>query len=192
LLTRNISTLSQWIATAKQHPNVQLQLSTNIREQRYSFEAGVRLVRLSLNLNYSNRGTEPILLDKKSLLVYRRMVSQDLKAASRKKYNQDILSSVIDFESLRAAGMHFDTTPEKEAFVKLNPGESFSLEKIVFFQLYDGTKDSEDDLNPGTYSYRSKLRLGITVPILRYIARNGRGWAIYGGTICFQLRCRLQ
>jgi len=131
----------------------QLHLSTNVSEQRYSVEAGSRLLRMTLNLTYSNIGNGPILLDKKSSLIYRKMISRNLKAVSDRKYEYDESSSFIDVRSMQAAGMQMDMrrNPEREAFVTLKPGESYSLKKEFILPVYDGTKDTEDFLHPGTY-----------------------------------------
>lgn len=135
-----------------QSAEAKLQLSTSVLEQRYSVEAGSRLLRLMLNLSYSNSGNRPILLDKKSSLIYRKMISRNLKAVSNEKYEYDESSSFIDVRSMQAAGMQLDmrSTPEKEAFIILKPGESYSLKKEVILRLYDGTKETEDFLHPGT------------------------------------------
>ena len=56
---------------------------------------------------------------------------------------------------MQAAGFQTDmrTTPdkEKETFIALKPGESYSLKEEVILRLYDGTKDTEDSLHPGTH-----------------------------------------
>jgi len=104
-----------------------------------------------VNLIYSNTGKRPILLDKKSSLVYRKLLSSNLKAVSKRKYDYDESSSFIDVRSMQAAGISAESTPQKEAFIILKPGESYSLKKEIILRLYDGTKDTEDFLHPGTY-----------------------------------------
>jgi hypothetical protein len=137
--------------TSEQVAQGQLQLSTSVSEQRYLLETGSRLLRLTLHLTYSNIGTRPILLDKKSSLVFRKLLSSTLKAASESKYEYDESSSFIDVRSMQAAGMRLEKTPEKEDFITLKPGESYSLTKELNLRLYDGTKDTEDFLHPGTH-----------------------------------------
>jgi hypothetical protein len=136
---------------AGQSAAVRLQLSTTISEQEYSVEAGFRLLRLIVNLTYSNPGERPVLLDKKSSLVYRKLLSSNLKAASQRKYDYDESSSFIDVRSMQSAGMRLASIPEKEAFIVLKTGESYSLKKEIVLRLYDGTKDTEGFLRPGTY-----------------------------------------
>jgi len=143
-------TANRSMTNTDQSAGPQLQLSTSVVEQRYSVEAGSKLLRLILNLNYSNVGNRPILLDKKSSLVYRKLLSRNLKAASARKYDYDESSSFIDVRSMQAAGMRFETTPEKEAFITLRPGESYNLRKELILRLYDGTKETEDFLHPGS------------------------------------------
>lgn len=138
------------IKNSDQSAEVRLQLSTSVIEQRYSVEKGHRLLRLMLNLTYSNIGNRPILLDKKSSLVYRKLLSSNLKAASKRKYDYDESSTFIDTRSMQAAEMRADSSPEKEAFVNLKPGDSYSLKKELVLRLYDGTKDTDGFLHPGT------------------------------------------
>lgn len=128
----------------------QLRLTTSVIEQRYSVEAGSRLLRLMLNLTYSNTGNRSILLDKNSSLVYRKLVSSKPEAVSESKYDYDESSSFIDVRSMQAAGMRLETSPEKDAFITLKPGESYSLKQEIILRLYDGTKDTENFLRPGT------------------------------------------
>src|SRR5829696_3815433 len=151
------SSATRPITNAHQTAEAQLQLSTSILEQRYSVEAGSRYLRLLLNLIYSNTGNRPILLDKKSSLVYRKLVSKTLKAASQKKYVYDARASFIFVEAMRAVGMRMDSPTEREAFVTIKPGESYSLKAEVILYLYDGTKDTEDRLHPGTHLLQVKV-----------------------------------
>jgi hypothetical protein len=41
--------------------------------------------------------------------------------------------------------------PERSEFVMLKPEESITLKKEIRYSLYDGTKDTKDDLHPGNY-----------------------------------------
>jgi len=131
--------------TPPRDDTVRLKLVTSIAETRYSVEYGAKVLRLSLSLNYQNVGTRPILLDKKSSLIYRQLVSKNFRAVSACKYLQDISSHFIGGELLRASA------PERSEFITLNPGESVDLKDEVMFRLYDGSKDTKDDLHPGNY-----------------------------------------
>ena len=139
------------MSSADQRAAAKLQLLTSISEQRYSVEAGSKLLRLKLNLNYLNTGERPILLDKKSSLIYRRLLSRNLRALSKGEYVYDGSSSFIDVRSMQATGMRLEGAPEKETFITLKPGESFRLKGEILLRLYDGTKDTDDFLHPGTY-----------------------------------------
>lgn len=52
---------------------------------------------------------------------------------------------------MQAAGLQMTGTPEKEAFVTLVPGESYSVRKEIRLRLYAGTKDTRDFLHPGIH-----------------------------------------
>ena len=129
----------------------QLQLTTSVAEASYTVASGSTLLRLGLNLEYRNVGTRPILLDKKSSLIYRRIVSKNLKAVAACKYLHDISSHFIFTESMKAAGFRFDTAPERAEFLTLKPGESLSLKDEIIFYVDDGSKDTKDNLHPGNY-----------------------------------------
>jgi len=124
---------------------VRLQLTTSIVEARYSVEYGSKMLHLILNLNYLNAGTRPILLDKKSSLIYRRLVSKNLRAVSSCKYLDDISAHFIGAESMQAKD------PDRSEFVTLKPRESVTFKGEIRLRLYDGTKDTKDDLHPGNY-----------------------------------------
>lgn len=128
-----------------------LKLDTSVAEARYTVESGSKLLRLSLNLAYRNVGTRPILLDKKSSLIYRNVVSKSLKTASACKYLYDVSSHFIYAESMKAVGFCFNTEPERAEFLTLKPGESVNLKDEIVLHLYDGTKDTKDELRPGNY-----------------------------------------
>ena len=129
---------------------VRLQLTTSIADARYSTEYGPWSLLLTLNLDYQNVGTRPILLDKKSSRIYRRIVSKNLKALAACKYLYDASSHPITSEDMKAAGFRF-SDPEKAEFVTLEPGKSLRLKREIDLSLYDGTKDTKDDLHPGNY-----------------------------------------
>ena len=124
---------------------VRLQLTSSIAEARYLFEHGSRSLNLSLNLNYLNTGTRPILLDKKSSRIYRRLVSKNLQAVSACKYLHDISALFIGSDSMQVSD------PEQSEFVTLKPRESVTFKTEIAFALYDGTRDTQDELRPGNY-----------------------------------------
>ena len=129
--------------TPPRDATVRLRLTTSIAETHHSMEDG--LLNLTLNLNYLNTGARPILLDKKSSLIYRRIVSKNLKAVSACKYLHDISAHLI------GAGLLQAQEPERSEFVTLKPGESVTFKREISLSVYDGTKDTKDDLHPGNY-----------------------------------------
>lgn len=138
---------------ATTHPRdnaVRLQLTTSIGEARYSVEQGSKSLLLTLNLNYQNVGTRPILLDRKSSRIYRRIVTKNLKTLAACKYLYDASSHPIGSEDMKAAGFRY-SDPEKSEFVTLEPGKSLRMERKISLSLYDGTKDTKDNLHPGNY-----------------------------------------
>lgn len=126
-----------------------LVLQTRIDDERYTIDQGTITLRWNLTLTYTNSGAEPILLYKKSSLIYRSMVSRHLKAASRGKYLQDTSSHFISSDAFRAAGF-LDRSPEEADFVTLKPGESYSVQsKYHVHRRSNSTAD--DGLAPGKY-----------------------------------------
>jgi hypothetical protein len=89
--------------TPPRDKTVRLQLTTTVANSRYSVEDGFKLLFFTLSLDYLNVGNRPILIDRKSSQIYRKIVTKDVKALAACKY------------------------------------------------LYDGTKDTRDNLHPGNY-----------------------------------------
>lgn len=133
-------------ATGNQDEQQLLQLTTSIGKQRYCSDTGSRFVQWTLNLTYTNAGNRSILLDKKSSWVYRSLVSRNLQAAAAKPYEYAPVGVYDDLDKLG-----FRAIPEPESFVVLEPRESFSLETQCRVHVYDGTKNTKDDLHPGNH-----------------------------------------
>lgn len=170
LSAKSYATAIRATTNTYQTAEAQLRLSTSIIEQQYSVERGSKFLRLLLNLTYSNTGNQPILLDKKSSLIYRKLVSRSLKAASKKRYEYDATSHFITLRSLQAVGMRLDSPPERETFVTIKPGESYSLKPTeVVLALYDGTKDTEDDLRSGTHFLHALIKAGYSQVVITMI-----------------------
>jgi hypothetical protein len=112
--------------SVNQPEQARLRLSTTIIDQRSSVERDLRVLRLTLSLTYTNDGTVPILLDRKSVLIYRAMVSKSLKAAASKRYVEDQVSY---FPNLTEAGWRLD--PQEGAFITLRAGDSFTAPEDV-------------------------------------------------------------
>ena len=130
---------------------VRLQLTSTIAEARYSVEGGSKMLFLTLNLDYLNVGGRPILLDKHSSFIYRKIVSKNVKALAACKYVSDAVSHPIFVEDMEQAGFRRLAEPDKTEFAELRPGESLRLQREIILYLYEGTKDTEDDLHPGNY-----------------------------------------
>jgi hypothetical protein len=123
-----------------------LQLTTEVVSQGYCSDEYSTSVILNLRLNYRNTGTVPVILYKKSSVEYRYMITHSLQEAAAQKYLED----VSGFHSTESSQVRFDL-PEENFFAILKPGESYSLETVFNTTVYDGSKDSEDDLHPGHY-----------------------------------------
>lgn len=130
---------------------VRLQLTTNIAEARYSVEGSSQLLFLTLNLDYLNVGSRPILLDKHSSSIYRKIVTRNVKALTACKYLYDAVSHPISVEDMERAGFRRDAEPDKAEFAELRPGETLRLKREIVLYLYEGTKDTDDLLHPGNY-----------------------------------------
>lgn len=126
-----------------------LLLETSINDQQYQVEFGDTMLRWNLTLTYKNEGTEPILLYKKSSLIYRSMISRSLKAASKGRYEEDTSSHYISVDDMRAAGF-LDRLPEDADFVTLKPGESYTVQAKYGVRRRGNSKD-DSGLPPGNY-----------------------------------------
>ena len=49
----------------------QLQLTTTVTKEHYAVELGTTFLRWTLKLTYTNTGAQPVLLDKKSSVIYK-------------------------------------------------------------------------------------------------------------------------
>jgi hypothetical protein len=110
----------------------QLQLTTSIVRERYCSGRGAKFLEWTLNLEYTNRGDRPILLDKKSSRVSRSFVSRNLRAAAARQYESAPIPVYGDLGALGFVG-----TPEEDKFVVLNPGESLTLQGDCRINVYD-------------------------------------------------------
>lgn len=131
-----------------QSERVKLRLSTTIVNQRYSLERGFRTLRLTLKLTYTNDGKLPILLDAKSNLIYRTMVSKSPTAAASRRY---IYDQSFYFTDLNKAGMRGSSNPEEGAFITLQGGESFTVSENSEVVLTAGPKNAKEFLSGGDY-----------------------------------------
>ncbi|HKG48372.1 MAG TPA: hypothetical protein VKB02_16665 [Pyrinomonadaceae bacterium] len=108
-----------------------LQLNTDL----IKLEACSReILRFTLRLNFTNKGKNVVILDKKSSEIPRYMISRSLKDAIKKKY--EIEGHVLI--GLDPARLTDDSVPEESAFVVLKPGEVYSFVEVFDF---DGRVD---------------------------------------------------
>jgi len=133
------------------NPNAELQLETGIVGAKYCRYSLSRYLALTLKLSFANIGTTPIILDKNSSAIGREMVSRTLEHAAAGKYEYDARLHHIDLRTLRDAGLHVDPNPTSDSFITLEPGQSFSTQAAVNLSLYDGNKDTEEELHPGRH-----------------------------------------
>jgi hypothetical protein len=144
----NASVVAQGGTISNTQPEqAKLRLSTAIVTQRFSVERDLRALRLTLKLTYTNDGTLPILLDRKSVLIYRTTVSKSLKAAASRRY---IVDRSYYFTDLTKAGMSV-SDPEEGAFIILRAGESFTAPENVEVVIGAGPKDGKKFLSDGDY-----------------------------------------
>jgi hypothetical protein len=126
-------------------PDGRLQLSTSITKEQYCFDGYSPRLQLTLRLGFTNVGSTRVLLDKSSSVIERSLVSRNSNDAAAKKYLAETTYSYNLGRILR------EGLPDESFFVTLEPNESYSLDKDLGQLLYDGTKDSRDDLHPGNY-----------------------------------------
>ena len=97
----------------------QLELTKDLIELRYCSDDSLQFV---LRLNFSNKGKEPVILDKGSRSGTGLLVSRTFENAIKKKY---------EFTVRRFPG--FDPAnefPDESKFIVLKPGESYRLEQV--------------------------------------------------------------
>ena len=128
-------------------PEQRLELNTSIVRSEYCSES-FNLV-LTLRLLFTNVGTMPILLQKKSFVISRFMVSQSRQKASEGKY----VLAVTETLDWKAAGFSAGSEPDLSAFTTLNPGDSYSTER----ELPIPVLETRADLQPGKYVLQVKV-----------------------------------
>jgi hypothetical protein len=100
-----------------------------------------------LEVKFTNTGTQPIILYKKSGLLPAWAIGRDLRSALAKKYESEAAGHFISDEEFRKAGWR-DDDPEPDQFVILRPGESYTIERPSSVQPY-GKNDQK--LRPGEH-----------------------------------------
>lgn len=126
-------------------PKSALQLTTSIINQRYC--AGNQLM-LTLKLQYTNVGNQPLILFKFAKVIYQSMVSRSVRDSEAKRYEQD--ASISAYSSMDYISV--DTPSPGPLFVILKPTESFEDEDIVNVFINDGKSIfNRKFLRPGDY-----------------------------------------
>lgn len=120
-----------------------LQLDTDLIELRHC--PGDTL-RFTLRLNYTNKGKNAVILDKRSSVITEYRMSRSLKNATKKKYAIQAHRLI----GLDGAGMTMDSVPNEANFVVLKPGESYSLSLVL-----------TSDLDPDSYNDGSRPLRGL-------------------------------
>lgn len=129
----------------------ELQLTTSIIEQKY---CDSNQLRMTLQLNYTNGGTRPLILYKYSTAVFHTLVSLNTEDAAAKKYAQEMyytVNLVGDLEQPEASA------PGDE-FVILQPHQSYTIKARVIIFLYDGHSTSLRNLRAGEYFLQVDVR----------------------------------
>lgn len=117
-----------------------LQLNTDLIELRHC--SGDTL-RFTLRLNFTNRGENTVILDKRSRAITQYMISSSLKNATKKKYKIEGHLLI----GLDGAGMTMDSVPDESNFVVLRPAEVYSLTRVL-----------TSDISAGSYNDGTSLR----------------------------------
>ena len=96
-----------------------LELNTDLIKLEACSRNGLRF---TVRLNFTNRGKNAVILDKRSTAVSQYMMSRNLNNALKKKYE----TTVPVFFGLDGVGMTMDSVPDESQFVVLKPGETYS------------------------------------------------------------------
>ncbi|HKP37793.1 MAG TPA: hypothetical protein VJT71_13130 [Pyrinomonadaceae bacterium] len=122
---------------------IKLVLETTIVSKQYCSTAPFLL--LTLSLKFTNLGDKPILLDRRSKLIGRELVSRNLKDLAGKKY----LYKVSPMLDLAGAGIGRNLPEDLMLFAVLKPGESLTTSTESRVDVIVGP--DRDGLPPGKY-----------------------------------------
>ncbi len=124
---------------------IKLVLETTVVSKRYCSE--FPFLHLYLSLRFTNLSDRPILLDSRSKLIGRIMVSQNPKDIVERKYLSDV-SSDLDFTPFG-----YDPPKDLNLFSVLKPGQSYSTESRVELLV----RDRDEGRLPGKYFLQLKV-----------------------------------
>ncbi len=105
-----------------------LELTTDLIQQKACSGNGLQF---TLRLNFTNRGKNTVILDKRSTAVTQYMLSRNFKNAMKKKYK----ITVRILFGLEGAGMTMDSVPDESQFVVLKPGETYSPTRVLSYNF---------------------------------------------------------
>jgi hypothetical protein len=155
LLTIFIVPITFWgqnvIGTMEVYRQPKLQLNAKILNQQYCSEMDLVL---ELQLTFTNIGKEPIILDKKSDVVYAYQEEPLDKSAKKHLRQKRTITPTLDMKQI----IRFGQTPDENAFIVLNESESYNLKIHKIIDVYDGTDDTEDFLHSGKYNLILKVK----------------------------------
>jgi hypothetical protein len=158
--------------TGSSGPESPLRLTTSIIKQ--SFCPSYDLT-LTLKLHYTNVADTPLILFKYDKIMYRSLVSRNLKDAAAKRYKADsqlFAYSVMDYSIV-------DTPTPGSLFTILKQGESFETKQEVVITVNDGvTKFARKALKPGDYVL--EIRTSNWGDSLEHAERLSNSWKQYG------------
>jgi len=111
-----------------------IQLTTDAMDLRHCSDNHLQFL---LRLNFTNEGKGSVILDKRSSVISKYMVSRNSESAARKKY-EIVVSPLIGLE---AAGMTLSELPDESQFVVLKPGESYRVDRVFNFHNRANSND---------------------------------------------------
>lgn len=124
----------------------QLQLTTEVLDAKFCESD---YLRLQLRLRYFNSGAQAIILSRYSDAIWGYFISKSLEHAKREKYEQKYSPTLWRPGELPPV----DTEePNEQAFVILNPADSYEVTAQADFPyLYDGKDEDPELLRPGSH-----------------------------------------
>jgi len=128
--------------------NAKLQLTTSVIEYLSCFPNDLTL---RLRFTFKNVGTENVILEKRSSIVGRHLVSRDLEGLAAKKYEEE---GRAEYDSGPDIPDALEVPTDMSNFITLAPGEVFEVESAwsrVHFVVNDGTRYSEAGLRVGSH-----------------------------------------
>jgi hypothetical protein len=139
-------------ATALQDDEKQsLQLSISILDRRFCSSSNLRLI---LQLRYTNKGKQPLILNKDSRAISNYMVSRNLTEAAAGRYEQNVQQSIILFEKKTS----LEDIKLDDSFVILAPDDSYETETFIHVtNIAEDENEATDELHSGDHVIQVKV-----------------------------------